>query len=144
MAIRQELSNQMACFPAFAAAALCTKQHQKQQHAIHDVNLPLAISHLYAPQHIQAVNQISSHRIQKSQPYPAVLHEAACRLEQRARDERRSDMADTQDFHASTASHRDGFEDEESLTPLEQEVLDEYARLLGNLNNVRPHTPFHS
>jgi DASH complex subunit DAD3 len=25
----------------------------------------------------------------------------------------------------------------ETLTPLEQEVLDEYARLLGNLNNVR-------
>ena len=24
----------------------------------------------------------------------------------------------------------------ESLTPLEQEVLDEYARLVGNLNNV--------
>ncbi|KAF3051446.1 hypothetical protein E8E11_009516 [Didymella keratinophila] len=45
-------------------------------------------------------------------------------------------MADTQDFQASTASHRDRFEDEESLTPLEQEVLDEYARLLGNLNNM--------
>lgn len=26
---------------------------------------------------------------------------------------------------------------DESLTPLEQEVLDEYARLLENLNNVR-------
>jgi hypothetical protein len=50
----------------------------------------------------------------------------------------RPDMADTHDLQASTASHRDGFEDEESLTPLEQEVLDEYARLLGNLNNVRP------
>lgn len=46
-------------------------------------------------------------------------------------------MADTQDFQASTASQRDAFSDEESLTPLEQEVLDEYARLLGNLNNVR-------
>ena len=53
-------------------------------------------------------------------------------------------MADTQDFQASTASHRDGYEDEESLTPLEQEVLDEYARLLGNLNNVRPYTAFQS
>lgn len=46
-------------------------------------------------------------------------------------------MSDTHDFHASTASHQPGFEDEESLTPLEQEVLDEYARLLGNLNDVR-------
>lgn len=46
-------------------------------------------------------------------------------------------MADTQDLQASTTSHRDAFEDDESLTPLEQEVLDEYARLLGNLNNVR-------
>ncbi|KAF2094951.1 hypothetical protein NA57DRAFT_46084 [Rhizodiscina lignyota] len=27
-------------------------------------------------------------------------------------------------------------EDRETLTPLEQEVLDEYARLLGNLNNL--------
>lgn len=46
-------------------------------------------------------------------------------------------MADTQDLQASTASHQGGFEDEESLSPLEQEVLDEYARLLGNLNDVR-------
>jgi DASH complex subunit DAD3 len=49
-------------------------------------------------------------------------------------------MAEAQDLHHSTASHQDGFEDEESLSPLEQEVLDEYARLLGNLNNVRTHT----
>jgi DASH complex subunit DAD3 len=27
--------------------------------------------------------------------------------------------------------------DNETLSPLEQEVLDDYARLLGNLNNVR-------
>lgn len=46
-------------------------------------------------------------------------------------------MAEAQDLHHSTASHAGGFEDEESLSPLEQEVLDEYARLLGNLNNVR-------
>ncbi|KAJ4987991.1 DASH complex subunit Dad3 [Stagonosporopsis vannaccii] len=45
-------------------------------------------------------------------------------------------MADTQDFGASTASHQGGFEDDESLSPLEQEVLDEYARLLGNLNDM--------
>lgn len=49
-------------------------------------------------------------------------------------------MAETQDLHHSTASYQGGFEDEESLSPLEQEVLDEYARLLGNLNNVRWHT----
>lgn len=45
-------------------------------------------------------------------------------------------MAETQDLHHSTASNAGGFEDEESLSPLEQEVLDEYARLLGNLNDV--------
>lgn len=51
-------------------------------------------------------------------------------------------MASAQDAHltASTNSHRGGAmsdtSDSESLTPLEQEVLDEYARLLGNLNNV--------
>ena len=38
-----------------------------------------------------------------------------------------------QNFGASQMS-----EGEESLSPLEQEVLDEYARLLGNLNNVSP------
>jgi len=38
-----------------------------------------------------------------------------------------------QNFGASQTS-----EGEESLSPLEQEVLDEYARLLGNLNNVSP------
>ena len=52
-------------------------------------------------------------------------------------------MADTQDFQASTASHTGGFEDEESLSPLEQEVLDEYARLLGNLNDVCHPFPLH-
>jgi hypothetical protein len=46
-----------------------------------------------------------------------------------------------QNFTASQTS--DG---EESLSPLEQEVLDEYARLLGNLNTVsanlsHPHNP---
>jgi DASH complex subunit DAD3 len=50
-------------------------------------------------------------------------------------------MAESQDFHHSTASNAAGFEDEESLSPLEQEVLDEYARLLGNLNDVRFLTP---
>lgn len=68
--------------------------------------------------------------------------EAADRLEtqlsiQIGKEVEKTRMADTQDFHASTTSHRDGFDDEESLSPLEQEVLDEYARLLGNLNNVR-------
>jgi DASH complex subunit DAD3 len=46
--------------------------------------------------------------------------------------------APEQNFSASQIS-----EGEESLTPLEQEVLDEYARLLGNLNTVSypPHRP---
>lgn len=45
-------------------------------------------------------------------------------------------------FSASQASHGDL--DSESLSPLEQEVLDEYARLLGNLNTVRrPATTSH-
>ncbi|KAF2002886.1 hypothetical protein P154DRAFT_618274 [Amniculicola lignicola CBS 123094] len=35
----------------------------------------------------------------------------------------------------STSQNATG-EGAESLTPLEQEVLDEYARLLGNLNNM--------
>jgi hypothetical protein len=39
-----------------------------------------------------------------------------------------------QPLSASQASYPP---DTESLTPLEQEVLDEYARLLGNMNNVR-------
>ena len=29
----------------------------------------------------------------------------------------------------------------EALTPLEQEILDEYARLLGNMNKVTPNPP---
>lgn len=33
-------------------------------------------------------------------------------------------------------SHNSSASDREALSPLEQEVLDEYARLLGNLNNV--------
>ncbi len=57
--------------------------------------------------------------------------------------------SETPDFQTgSTLSHHahghaDAMDDEESLTPLEQEVLDEYARLLGNLNQVRPlHSTF--
>ncbi|CAO2650320.1 Nn.00g016120.m01.CDS01 [Neocucurbitaria sp. VM-36] len=37
---------------------------------------------------------------------------------------------------AAPAPTAGGEQGEESLTPLEQEVLDEYARLLGNLNNM--------
>ncbi|XPS75209.1 hypothetical protein M3J07_007293 [Ascochyta lentis] len=49
-------------------------------------------------------------------------------------------MADAHTLHASTTPHSVGDgdhpDDEETLTPLEQEVLDEYARLLGNLNSM--------
>ncbi|KAF2855988.1 hypothetical protein T440DRAFT_356569, partial [Plenodomus tracheiphilus IPT5] len=45
--------------------------------------------------------------------------------------------SDTPNPHLSTSQTSGaGDPDEESLTPLEQEVLDEYARLLGNLNNM--------
>ncbi|KAK7193684.1 hypothetical protein DPSP01_000242 [Paraphaeosphaeria sporulosa] len=37
---------------------------------------------------------------------------------------------------ALSASQASYLPDAESLTPLEQEVLDEYARLLGNMNNM--------
>ncbi|CAA9958559.1 hypothetical protein CFE70_002086 [Pyrenophora teres f. teres 0-1] len=39
------------------------------------------------------------------------------------------------DAHLSASQMSSGSSDE-SLTPLEQEVLDEYARLLGNLNTM--------
>ncbi|PSN73195.1 DASH complex, subunit Dad3, partial [Corynespora cassiicola Philippines] len=39
------------------------------------------------------------------------------------------------DLHTSTSNASDD-SPAETLTPLEQEVLDEYARLLGNLNNM--------
>lgn len=45
--------------------------------------------------------------------------------------------SETPDQHLSTSQTSGAEQGEESLTPLEQEVLDEYARLLGNLNNVR-------
>lgn len=45
------------------------------------------------------------------------------------------------DNHFSTSQTSDNAE--ETLSPLEQEILDEYARLLGNLNNVRSHLTFH-
>ncbi|KAF1972873.1 hypothetical protein BU23DRAFT_395372, partial [Bimuria novae-zelandiae CBS 107.79] len=38
-------------------------------------------------------------------------------------------------FSASTSSHAPAA-DAETLSPLEQEVLDEYARLLDNMNNM--------
>lgn len=57
-------------------------------------------------------------------------------------------MASDHDTHFS-ASQAAAMDDEESLTPLEQEVLDEYARLLENLNTVRvfplsPSFPIHT
>jgi DASH complex subunit DAD3 len=52
--------------------------------------------------------------------------------------------SEPQDAHLS-ASQTSGAElDNETLSPLEQEVLDEYARLLGNLNNVRIPTHTHA
>lgn len=44
------------------------------------------------------------------------------------------------DPHLSTSTSQPP-SDAESLTPLEQEVLDEYARLLGNMNEVRLSPP---
>lgn len=45
----------------------------------------------------------------------------------------------TPDFSASTTSQGGSTSPgPETLTPLEQEVLDEYARLAGNLGDVRP------
>jgi DASH complex subunit DAD3 len=46
--------------------------------------------------------------------------------------------SETPDQHLSASQISGAEHGEETLTPLEQEVLDEYARLLGNLNNVRP------
>ncbi|KXT00485.1 hypothetical protein AC578_4065 [Pseudocercospora eumusae] len=42
-------------------------------------------------------------------------------------------IMDMDDFNASTSSHRNP---EDSLSPLEQEVLDEYAKLVGNLDDL--------
>ena len=50
--------------------------------------------------------------------------------------------SETPDHHPSPAQPSIADQDEESLTPLEQEVLDEYARLLGNLNTVTAPPPF--
>jgi hypothetical protein len=46
-------------------------------------------------------------------------------------------MTETHDQHHLSASQTSAPSPAETLSPLEQEVLDEYARLLGNLNNVR-------
>lgn len=43
---------------------------------------------------------------------------------------------------ASTRPPPSTLDDEASLSPLEQEVLDEYAKLVGNLDDVRPAPPF--
>jgi DASH complex subunit DAD3 len=40
---------------------------------------------------------------------------------------------------SSTDSRRYVHENEPELSPLEQEVLDEYAKLVGNLDDVRKH-----
>ncbi|KAF1936066.1 hypothetical protein EJ02DRAFT_388036 [Clathrospora elynae] len=44
--------------------------------------------------------------------------------------------SETPDLHLSVSQTSGPSQDEESLMPLEQEVLDEYARLLGNLNTM--------
>lgn len=40
---------------------------------------------------------------------------------------------------SSLESRRHANENEPELSPTEQAVLDEYAKLVGNLDNVRPH-----
>ena len=42
---------------------------------------------------------------------------------------------------SSTDPRRYANENEPELSPLEQEVLDEYAKLVGNLDDVCPHHP---
>ncbi|KAH7095514.1 DASH complex subunit Dad3-domain-containing protein [Paraphoma chrysanthemicola] len=45
--------------------------------------------------------------------------------------------SETPEFSTSQTDHAQTHgADDETLSPLEQEVLDEYARLLGNLNNM--------
>lgn len=48
-----------------------------------------------------------------------------------------ADLADQHTHHPTTQQPSAPSPSSETLSPLEQEVLDEYARLLGNLNNVR-------
>jgi DASH complex subunit DAD3 len=49
--------------------------------------------------------------------------------------------SENQDAQLSVSQASGADIDNETLSPLEQEVLDEYARLLGNLNNVRLDAP---
>jgi DASH complex subunit DAD3 len=49
--------------------------------------------------------------------------------------------SENQDAQLSASQASGADIDNETLSPLEQEVLDEYARLLGNLNNVRLDAP---
>lgn len=47
------------------------------------------------------------------------------------------------DMDSSTDSRRYASENEPELSPLEQEVLDEYAKLVGNLDDVCLHHLLH-
>jgi hypothetical protein len=44
-------------------------------------------------------------------------------------------------MEVSTSSHRPPADSEPELSPLEQEVLDEYAKLVGNLDNASSSPP---
>jgi hypothetical protein len=91
--------------------------------------------------HLGRYSKVTPTTAVNKSPHPSAAqppHDHTGSAERSNKHSRIINMAsETPDAHLS-ASQASGAElDNETLSPLEQEVLDEYARLLGNLNNVR-------
>jgi hypothetical protein len=84
-----------------------------------------------------ATTSTSSTNFRASTLHPTSLHSALAKHRQ-TQHHQTSQQPMASSHPQPLSPSQSELSDEETLSPLEQEVLDEYARLLGNLNNVSP------
>lgn len=91
-----------------------------------------------SPREHQSLEFLSARRTaNKQEPTYSLRLHPPCTLSLHTKSTTMATDGADQVFSTSQATHAPAADDSETLSPLEQEVLDEYARLLGNMNNVR-------
>jgi hypothetical protein len=116
----------------------CAQSHDELLERRFIKPVPLAPTDQHHSKQITPLTQLLSLGT-SDKPYQ---HLPLCRHICLERTEAQAIMASENQDAQLSASQASGADiDNETLSPLEQEVLDEYARLLGNLNNVRLDAP---
>jgi hypothetical protein len=130
MALREPLKSRLPR-DARAAAAATNNPNPPNSHTTSATRATRPNPDLTSPTCAIAVNRKHTHAVhpeprnRNPEPPTAIITTTA---------QNTTTMASENELHLSTSR---GSDTSETLSPLEQEVLDEYARLLGNLNDVR-------